>query len=307
MKAGSRHVGVSFCSGNLQVAEIEHGRHLRLLSLAQARTTLDLAQAGTNLTAQHPQVATMVKELGDLLRRNKIKGQTVSFALPSEPVFLNIVPLDPALKGKQLAEHLLWELRQHEPSASETDVILDTLPVGPATAAIRPSLLIAVRKGMVAFLQQAARQLKLSLRIVDVDHFSAEHTVRANYPEVSGHTVLQVTVRYSGVNVSTLHNGHLMDYRFLPLHTPDDVVRTLTNYIKHRPHLEGLEEPQAILIGGAEVPADAIRRLRAETQIQVIHINALRKLRIEGKIYEPFLKKSHQFAATIGLALRAPA
>jgi len=305
MKADTRHLGVSFCEGKIRLAEVEHGRKFELLTLAESKSSLDFGQAGMHLQADHPQLGTMVRELGDALKRNKVAARQISFALPSDSIFLNVLPLDTSLKGPRLSAHLQWELLQHHPEATEKDFIVDAPRLGDAEPGVTFSLLVAVRRGMIGFLQKTAQQLKLTVQAVDVDHFAAEETVRLNYPEIKGHTVLLATVRSSGVNVSALHDGHLVDYRFFSTHSVAEVIPKLTDYLKHFQQREGAETPQAIFLAGITLPPDLVKELRSQASIQALTVNALRKLKVTGKFYKPFVEESYPFAAAIGLALRA--
>src|SRR5512139_1151517 len=125
----TRHLGVSFCNGNIQIAEIERGKKTSVVVLAEARTSIDLVEAGIHLSADHPQVATLVGELGDLIKRNKVSTKSVSFALPAEPVFINIVPLAASLKVQSLTDYLQWEMKQYFPDSGPKDFILDSHPL----------------------------------------------------------------------------------------------------------------------------------------------------------------------------------
>ena len=305
MKAESRQLGVSFCDGKIQLAEVERGRKIQLLALAEYKSALDFGQAGVHLTANHPQLGTMVQELGDALKRNKISTRNVSFALPSDPIFLNVLPVDNSLKGPRLTAHLQWEIQQHYPDATEKDFVVDATRLGEADTGVSTSLLVAVRRGMVGFLQKTAQQLKLNLRSVDVDHFAAEEAARINYPEIKGHSVLLASVRFSGVNVSVLHDGHLIDYRFFSTQALADILPRLVDFVKHFSPRQKVKPPQAILLAGLSVPPNLIKELGAKTGTQVLVLNAVRKLKVRGKVYQPFVQQSHQFAAAIGLALRA--
>jgi len=67
-----RYLGVSFLKGQVQIAEIEHGRTVRLTALVESPFSTDLVQAGVSLSGSHPQQFTFVKELRSLIRRHKL-------------------------------------------------------------------------------------------------------------------------------------------------------------------------------------------------------------------------------------------
>ncbi|HEX9614505.1 MAG TPA: hypothetical protein VGA55_03335, partial [Bacteroidota bacterium] len=177
----TRHLGVSFCNGNIQLAEIELGKKTVVTSLAERETSVDLVQAGIHLSADHPQVATLVGELGDLVKRNKIAAKLVSFALPADPVFINILPLPSSLQGSALGEYLQWEMKQYFPENGPKDFIVSTHALPAKEKTVKPNFMIGVRRGMVTFLQKVTSELRLQLQRIDVDHLSTEKTISFNY------------------------------------------------------------------------------------------------------------------------------
>ncbi|HLE33523.1 MAG TPA: hypothetical protein VJB38_13030 [Bacteroidota bacterium] len=300
----TRHLGVSFCNGSIQIAEVERGKKTSVTVLAEAPTSVDLVEAGIHLSADHPQVATLVGELGDLIKRNRVSTRSVSFALPAEPVFINIVPLAASLKGQPLNDYLQWELKQYFPEAGAKDFILDSHPLPSDSKDAAPGFMIGVRRGMVMFLQKATRDLKLDLQIIDIDHLCTEKTLSFNYPEISGHSVALFCLRMTGTIASVVHGGEVVDFQWYSGQSPAECSKTVGTYLKELKQIEGMSQPDAIFIYGLPVPPETVKQIRAETETQTIVINSLRKLPLAGKVYEQFTKESNRFAPAIGLGLR---
>ena len=300
----TRHIGVSFCNGHIQLAEIEQGKKKAVTVLAEAQTSIDLVQAGVHLSADHPQVATLAGELGDLIKRNRVSARAISFALPAEPVFINIVPLSTTLKGQSLNDYLQWELKQYFPDAGPKDFILDSHSLPSSEKDSKPGFMVGVRRGMVTFLQKVTSDLKLDLQIIDVDHLCTEKTLSYNYPEISGHQVALFCLRMTGMIASVVHNGEVIDYRWYPVQVPADCAKTVNTYLKQLKQLEGVKPPDAVFLYGLGVAPETVKQIRTETDTQTIVINSLRKLPLTGKVYQQFTKESNRFAPAIGLGLR---
>ena len=300
----SRHIGVSFCDGHIQLAEIELGKKKAVTVLAEAPTSVDLVEAGIHLSADHPQVATLVGELGDLMKRNKVSAKAVSFALPAEPVFVNIIPLSASLQGQSLNDYLYWELKQYYPDAGPKDFILDSHTLPSSDKETKPGFIVGVRRGMVTFLQKVTNNLKLSLQIIDVDHLSTEKTLTYNYPEISGHNVALFCVRMTGVIASVIRSGEVIDYRWYPLQPSAGCGKTVSAYLKYLKQTDGMQVPDALFLYGQAVPPGTVKQIRADTGTQTIVINSLRRLPLAGKIYQQFTRESSRFAPAIGLGLR---
>ena len=123
------------------------------------------------------------------IKQQKVTAENISFALPPDPMFINIIPVDPGLTGKDLSQYLQWEMNQYFPAASPKEFIIgsDGLPLENTTA--QQTFMVAVRRGMAAFLQKVAAGLKLNLNIIDIDQFSTEKTLITNYPEILEHEI----------------------------------------------------------------------------------------------------------------------
>jgi Tfp pilus assembly PilM family ATPase len=106
MKSTS-YIGVSFLKRKIQLAEIEHKRKkLTVTVLAERDSSIDFAQAGASLSATHPQLGLFISEMKSFIKQQKVTAENISFALPPDPMFINIIPVDPGLTGKDLSQYL---------------------------------------------------------------------------------------------------------------------------------------------------------------------------------------------------------
>jgi Tfp pilus assembly PilM family ATPase len=304
MKSNS-YIGVSFLKGKIQFAEIEHKRKKRTVTVLTERdTAIDFAQEGEELSATHPKLGTFVSELKGIIKQQQVTAQYISFALPPDPMFINIIPVDNDLKGKDLAQYLQWEMNQYFPEASPKEFVIgaDGLPLDNKTA--QQTFMVAVRRGMAAFLQKAATGLKLNLNIIDIDQFSTEKTLITNYPEILEHEIVLFGLRKSGVDASLIHEGAMTDYRAFHYNGDSDPTRPIMEYLKYLKQKD-IETPAAILLHGIDIAQDFVVSLRTTTGIkQTLAMNSLRKIRAVDKLSKTYLKESYRFAAAIGLALR---
>jgi len=302
----NRYLGVSFLKSRLQLAEVEHGKTLQLTTLAERESSIDFVQAGVNLSPAHPQLNAFVKELGETIKQHKISTGHISFALPTDPVFINIIPVDGSLKGPDLAQYVQWEVDQYFPSLSPKEFITTSQSLPETSSHVKHLFVVCVRRGMVAFLQKAAADLKLKLHLIDVDHFSVEKTLALNYPEVSGHAVALFGLRYGGVDASVVQDGTMIDYRAFVATSVDEVKKAVQAYLKYLKERNSIKFPSALFLHGNEVPAELPKTLFKETGVQCVALNSVRKLAATAKLYKPFLQESYRFAAAVGLALRKP-
>ena len=300
----TRLLGVSFYRGMIQVAELEHGKQPTLTSLAEGEAAFDLAAAGTELSANHPQLSAFVSSLKSTLKQAKVSSNSISFALPPESMFINTIPVDKSLQGNELSSYLQWELHQYYPSAGPKEFIIDNHALPVKIAGAKQMFVVSVRRGVVAFLQKVASALEMQLAIVDIDHFSTEKTLRTNYPEIAAHTVGLFGVRNGALDASLVQSYQMIDYRPYAVSSTEEIHNAILNYLKYLKKQDGIATPGALILHGMDVPRDMLKPLHEESGIQAIAFNALRKLPTSDKIKSAFGKESFRFTAAIGLALR---
>jgi len=299
----SYYIGVSLYKGQIQLAEIDHGKTKTITALGERSTAIDFTH-DASFSADHPQLFTFVNELEELIKENKVHSKTISFALPTEPLLMTVIPLDASLQGNELTSHLQWEFGQFYPNAQVKDFIISGYPVPGPKKNFKEAFLVGVRKGLVAFLKRAASELRLEVHLVDIDHFSAEKTLRHAHPEILKENLLLFGLRGTGVDASLVTQGSYADYRGYSCEHPEDLRKSIAGYKHYLEEKNGAQAPTKIVLYGFDVSPQLNHQIQKETGLATSGLDAARNLTPSKKLYEPYLKESSRFAAAIGLALR---
>jgi Tfp pilus assembly PilM family ATPase len=299
------YVGFSFLRGKIQLAEVEHKKKKSIVTiLAERDTTIDFTRTGATISADHPQLSMFVRELKEMMKQHKVSTESISFALPPDPLFINIIPVEPGLTGKDLSQYLQWEVDQYIPHTSPREFIIDSHGLPLEDTGTQQTFMVAVRRGTVAFLQKAVVGLKMKLNIIDIDQFSTEKTLITNYPEILEHDIVLIGLRKSGIDASLIHNGQMTDYRSLLYNGepyPDKYILEYLKYLKQKDNCT----PAALLLHGIDVTKSLVVSLRTTTGIkQTLALNPFRKLVAAKNLNPSFIKEGYRFSAAIGLALR---
>lgn len=303
MARSTRHLGISFCRNRIQAAEVQFGRTPTLFTIAENESSLDLTQAGVHLTGDHPQVLSLVNEISDLIYRNKITAQNISFALPRDSVFIHSLPVDRTLKGASLREHLRWEIHQYFPNVDPKEFIISSQKLSGQSENYLPTFMVGVRRGLVEFLQNTAKKLRLEIRFIDVDQFSSEKALFLNHSEASNGIVSMIGVRYGGIDGSTFENGELFDYRYEQGEFPQNIPEAILNYLSYVKKAHS-KSPASIFLTGLNIQEGILRIIRQNTKIGAMLCNPFLKLPVAKKIFHAFMHESSRFTAAVGLALR---
>lgn len=300
----SYYLGVSFYKGQIQLAEIDHGKKKTVTVLAERSTAVDFTR-DTGFSADHPQLFTFIYELEELIKQNKVHSKTISFALPTETLYLQVVPVDSKLQGADLTAHLHWEFEQFFPDVPAKEFIVSSYPIPVADEKRKHVILVGVRRGLVAFLKKAASELRLQMHLVDVDHFSAEKTFRHCHPEMVKDTFLLLGSRGDGLDASLIFKGNYVDYRNFGLKQPDDLKQGIIAYRQYLEEKIGAQPPAKSLVYGVGITAETLQPLQRDAGINPILLDAMRNLTPSKKLFEEYVSDNSRFTAAIGLALRA--
>lgn len=301
----TRHAGVSFLNGQIQVAEIEHGKKLTVTALGERSCSVDFADVNGKLSQAHPAVSTFAAELGGLLKKEKIDAEFISFALPTEPVFINVIPVDRTLEGQALSSHLQWELEQYDPPIPVKDCIISAQPLPGGNGEVNHMLIVSVHRGTVGFLKKAVSGLKPRLKFIDIDHFSTEKSLRINYPELKEKAVMLLGLRPGRTDASLVLGGEVRDHRAYPTPGPQEVKAAAGRYFETISKKES-GKPAKVILHGVDATYGIISLIQHEIGIETLPLHAVRKLSPSKALSEAYGSESARFAAAIGLALRAP-
>ena len=239
-----------------------------------------------------------------MMKQHKISTEYISFALPPDPLFINIIPVEPGLKGKELSNFLQWEVDQYFPHTSPREFVIDSHGLPIERTGAQPTFMVAVRRGIVSFLQKVVTGLKMKLNIIDIDQFSTEKTLITNYPEILDHDIVLIGLCKNGIDASLIHRGQMTDYRTFVYNSepfPDKYIQEYLKYLKQKDNCT----PAALLLHGIDVTKSLVLSLRSITGIkQTLPLNPFRKLVVKKHLNPLFVRDGYKFSAAIGLALR---
>jgi Tfp pilus assembly PilM family ATPase len=299
----SYYLGISFYKGQIQLAEIDHGRKKTVTALNERSSAVDLSK-DVKFSADHPQLHTFIYELEEMMRENKVHSKTVSFALPTEPLLMSVIPLDASLQGPGLTSHLQWEFEQYYPDVPIKDFVVSAYPIPGPAKGVKQAFLVGVQRGTIAFLKRAATELRLQVFVIDIDHFSAEKTLRYCHPELLKDDILLVGVRGNGIDASLVSDGQYVDYRAFAVRQPDDLKKAIFEYRQYLQQKDGVESFNKIVLYGYDVGAQTITAIQRETGISTMAMNSMNNLTPSKKLDETLIEDNARFTAAIGLALR---
>jgi Tfp pilus assembly PilM family ATPase len=225
----------------------------------------------------------------------------VALALDGDMLHLLTLPIDSTLSQSDRNDHIHWEfshyIENYKPGEFIHDVhVLDT----DAEQHVERVLAVAVRRNIVFGVQDALRQQKLALGVVDLAQFAADTSLVRNYPEDMQGVCTDIGWNGNRIDVSVLDSGHLTAYRYA---TPAGETE-LKNF------LTTLDPATAekIFLHGTGMSPEFENTVKATLRSTVVVADPLRRIPLspEFPTQSRHLPDTHRYAAAVGIALRRP-
>jgi Tfp pilus assembly PilM family ATPase len=144
----------------------------------------------------------------------------------------------------------------------------------------------------------------MPVRLIDIDHFSAEKALRHCHPEILKENVMLIGLRGDYLDASLVCQGKYTDYRGFSTEHPDDLKKCILTYRQYLGEKDRNRLPTKIILYGFNVTPQTLNQIHRETGIATLALDSMRNLIPSKKLNEAYAKESSRFAAAIGLALR---
>jgi Tfp pilus assembly PilM family ATPase len=300
-----RKAGIAFDGATFRCVEVEWSKKTTVTAMIEAQADFDISREGRTLSPEHPATGKFTAQLRSILKANKITASTMSFALPTDAMFIHVVPVDGSLQGESLKEHTAWEFSHYlDMETNGKEMITISTSLESALGGSKQMVMVAVSRKLIGFLQKVCTDLGLIRDVVDIDHLSVEKTIQYNYPEVKGYPVALFGLRSNFIDAGLLIQGESVDYRGYACSSATEVKRVVNDYIQYLKERDANQLPAALFFHGLDVSRELRIELGKETNIQSVQINTLRKIEPPKKIAHELVLGNSRFAAALGLALR---
>jgi Tfp pilus assembly PilM family ATPase len=290
-------LGLSLSDKSVQAVEIEQdGSSNTLLAIDEWENTLP-ARAGHNGHG----TTRFIEYLTAFMKVNRSKSRKVSVSLDTTEMFLNSIPMDEGLSRIQINEHINWELSQYFPEVSGKEFITDVHVLAQHTGDKWNEVLsVSVQRHDVFLVQQATQQMGLTLRILDVDHFSADTALRVNYPDTNRKYLALVGVKENRLDVSLIKNGNMESYSYSVVQSNKEIVEQIGLLSRET---KGI---YSITVYGPFLDKDLLVQIRRGSALLVEALNPLRHVKVSDslRLADHLTVPSYRFASAVGVALR---
>jgi len=290
-------LGLALGESRIQGALLRHEGPVRtLLAIDEWKNTIPFSngKAGAGLTA-------FSDRLGAFFETAGTRPGSVSVAIDSGRAFVLTIPLEDGGSRLERSEHMRWELEQYFPESGPGEFVTDIQPM--TDNKIEDwvkTISVSLSRRHAGIVESAATASGAGLRIIDVDHFAADHALRFNYPDVGKKYMALIGIKESRIDVSILRNGVLESYRYHRVTSNQEIVEQIASLSEDQ---RGLF---SISVYGTFLDTDLLTLIRQSSKLPVEALNPLRHIAVADslRLSDHLTVPSFRFAAAVGVALR---
>lgn len=170
-------LGISLIDDQLRIVEGQRNSdefHITQLAHGRTRQPFSFEALSDQNTPRR-----FAEDITRLYETQKFQVRKVAFSLDSRMVLIKKLPVDSGFADDKINNQVQWEVGQFAISpVSEYVVDYETLN---ANGNYSDMLVVVVRKKIVEFIKRIFKNTDLSLKVVDVDIFSAQRALQINY------------------------------------------------------------------------------------------------------------------------------
>lgn len=309
-------LGVSLIEDQLRMVEGRKAENEFLVSnLAQGRVRQPFNfEVFTTSTAARR----FAEDINRLYETQNLQVKDTIFSLDSRMVLIKKFPVDRAVAGDRLEEHINWEVKQFMLAPVDSFVV-DYEEVNPGTQEpIVHVLVVVVRKRIIEFVKEMFRHTDLNLKAIDVDIFSAQRTMQVNYDYSDTQKVGLIDVEEKKLHFLILEGKNYFVSQDLEVPTnhrdpqiDEDskarfVSRELRRIVVDHQLGRSVEDLDEIFLFGEALENDLVEDLQNTHDVRIDRANPFKKVRLLDQVKETAGQvKGEKFVVSVGAALKA--
>lgn len=306
----SRSLGIGFSSNSIYFTElVNDSGTLRADHIESVEVDFDFDDDLGKHKSSQKELTNISSEISSYVTKRNLNIASASLSIGTSQAFLIILPID-YTEGKQsINSKIYWELSNYFPD-NYNDFVINTYRLNSVLPCKYSDefLIIAVRKNTMEFVKRIFKICNLELSVVDIDHFSAERTMRKNYEaELEGKRILLVGLKKGRVDYGFIENKKYKFYAFSNYYNDTEfnlsLSRKLSSLLHKEPVAGGID---AFYLYGDDIKDDTLEVIRKLNKAPAEIINPFESISAAELLLknENLRKYSYKYAASCGAALR---
>lgn len=308
-------LGISLIEDQLRIAEgIKSANEFQVSHLTQGRVRQPF---NFEVFSDNSVVRRFAEDVNRLYETQDFEFKQTSFSLDSRMVMIKKLPVDKALTGEKLHDHVIWEVNQFLISPLE-EYVIDFEPLDTdSNDKFDEILIVVVRKKIIEFIKTVFNQTNLALKAIDVDIFSAQRSLQVNYDYENTQRIGLIDVEEKKLNFLILDGQKYFisqdvifsaNNRSVDLN--EDSKATLISKELRRIILDhqlgrSIEDLDEIFLYGEALEDELLEDLQNTYDVRIDRANPFKRVKLTSQAKEAAHQiKGERFMISVGAALK---
>ncbi len=306
MNEFENHAGFTISNSKLQVVEINYQSDQFILS------NVDEAYFNEPLNLEKDKEtkisALLQGAFDELLIKNPLKSNHVSFTLPFELFYTMQVPYENTLLHQDLLEQFQWEFSVLYPDCSPKDLVIQYIEIEKnSIIKFNSALVLALQRKYLQIIYNFCSRNNLKLKFVDNIHFASERALALSGVLIGKGLVLSVYFNNKYLSVIFSLSGKPVYFKVIPLNDAGEIPSLLLTELTTKETINiNKNLIETAFVTGDEVSNTIVQTLRDSLGVKFIHFNPFEKIKPAPKLYENkcYSERFNSFASAAGIAFR---
>lgn len=303
-------LGIAFTGSNILFSEAVRENGVNKLNHVESiNINFDFEDSFFRHKSNQKDLTNIASEIQNYVSRRELNVKDAALAIGSSQAFMLTLPIDYSEGRQAMNTKVYWELSNYFPD-NYNEYVINTYRLNSKMPCKESDefLIIAVHKNTLEFIKRIFKMSGINLKVIDIDHFSAEYALRAGYSEqIENKNVLLAGLKNRRVDYGIIQNRKYRGYMY-SIYSSDIelnlcIVKKLTAVFEKdtkMPHLD------TIFLYGQDIPESTVSAIKKLGIAPVEVLNPLTGLGAAELLLkdEGLRKTAYRFSSSCGAALR---
>jgi Tfp pilus assembly PilM family ATPase len=305
----SRSLGIGFSGSRIYFTELlGSAQSPKVDHIESVKVDFDFEDELGKYKSSQKDLTNISSEISTYLAKRNLDIKRAALTISSSQAFMIMLPVDYSEGKQSINSKIYWELSNYFPD-NYNDFLVNTYRLNNVLPCKNSDdfLVIAVQKNTIEFIKRIFKICSLELSVIDIDHFSAENTIRINYEEkLKGKNTLLVGLKNGRIDYGFIENMKYKYYTHSRYYNNTEfnlcLTRKLNHILKEEPVLPGINE---LYMYGDDIKEDTIDAV-SKMGLTVNIINPFENISATDVLLkdDKLRKISYKYSASCGIAMR---
>jgi len=289
---------------------ISENGSFKLNNLDNAEIDFDFEDSFFKHKSNQKDLTNIAAEIQNYISKRVLTIHDAALTIGTTQAFILTLPIDYSEGKSSMNSKIYWELSNYFPDNYQEFVVNtyrlnNTLPCGESD----DFLIIAVHKNTLEFIKRIFRICNLNLRLIDIDHFSAEFSLRNGYFEqLENKKALIIGLKKGRIDYGFIENRKYKYYMYSKYNTEAEInlslAKKLNALFEKDINISGVSN---IYLYGDDIFENTLEAIRKLDKAPIEVMNPFNGLNAVDLLLnnEKHRKNAYKYSSSCGAALRS--